>query len=269
MTDLCGGFGTMPWGVGAWAVGGDGIIEARLTALNAIDVTFSALPLASNPRAADDALNPSNWTMEAITPSDATVRLAQHVERIKAEIALRVFIDGPLDPDATYRLMLSNVVDVSCDNVVVEGLLGARPITEPQRQERRDIANPQLLKDAPVFDPPPLGTYQLTDTGDYAQDGGRPALRKRVFRRLTTTRNGFYHLVGYGFATQEKTVIRPDTLRVLQAEATSQISREPEVVRVRVQATQRQAEPKVVDLVIKIRDNIGDVEPFTVPIVVG
>ena len=269
---FCGGVGSMPLGSGPFGSGAIGIVEARASALNAVDVLFDvATPSAvGDPADFFNASNPNNWSLQVLQPFGAVVRLAQLVEALLDGLTLRVFWDGVLDPRAQYAIVLDERVgNVGCREADFFGLIGPRPLTEVQRQERLDIANPQLLKDAPVFDPPPLGTYQLTDTGDFAQDSGRASYRKRIFRRLTSPENGFFHLVGYGLQTDEKQLIRPDILRTLKSKAESQILREPETVAVRVSASQDPQDPKVVNLLVKARDNIGDIEPFTVPIVIG
>ena len=113
--------------------------------------------------------------------------------------------------------------------------------------EPYDIANPQLLRDAPRHDGDlvPLGRYQVNDRGDFALDDRLSGLRKRVLRRLTTPRGGFYHLPEYGLAQEVKGPIRPSVLRDLAADARSQVESEPGVVRASVAVQQLRAAPNI------------------------
>lgn len=265
---LGGGLGAFPLGAGPFGIGGNSILSARAVALNAVDVLFDVLPTAVDPAAVGDALNPRNWTVSVFEPFGATVRLTQLVERLKDGLTLRVFFDGVFDGGATYEIEVDPVTGVLTNTALFIGLFGPRPLNVAELEELFDVANPFLLKDA-TFNPPNLGTYQLTDGGDIGSDKGRTNLRKRIFRRLSVTPTGFFHLDNYGLETGEKGLIRPDDLRQLKSRAEAQVLQEPEVVGVRIEASVDPRSPNVVNLLVKARDNIGNLDPFSVPIVIG
>lgn len=266
-----GGFGATPFGSGAAL----SVASAVEEALNAILVTFSVPPLAFDPANVNDALFAGNWSIAPRDPYNARVRLAQWVERVD-ELTVRVLFDGPLDAPATYRITLSpNVVDLYgvplaalCAYADVQTFPPTRvpPEQAVPTEVRTDLNNPFLVKDATLADPPPLGTYQITGSGDYALERGRPYLRKRVLRRATTQMGEFFHLANYGFAEPLKSVIRPDLLRRMAAKATTQIRQEPDVESASVSARLANGTTNIVILDIKVRDRYGRVEELTVPV---
>lgn len=270
-----GGFGSMALGSGPFGSGsGAGLDEARQVARNAVDVTFLDFPKASDPATVDDALNPARWTLAAFDPSDSTIRLAQFVENTSNPKVVRVFFDGPLDAFAVYVITGSGISTVfgipilpPADRASFSTFDTFRVRADvPAEQQRTDLSNPQLVADATIIDPPPLGTYQIDDRGDYALERGRPYLRKRIFRRASSAIHSFFHLPGYGFAEPLKSGITPDVLRRLQARAQSQVLMEPDVVSVSVTVTQDAQAPGVAILRISAIDREGNVVSQNVPV---
>lgn len=271
----CGGFGSMGLGSGPFGAGsGGGIGIARQVARNAVDVTFFDVPQANDRATFDDALNPARWTLAAFDPSTSTIRLAQFVEPTSDPRTVRVLFDGQLDAFATYQIIVTGVLTATgipiigpCDTALFSTFDTFRIRADvPVEQQRADLNNPQLVADASIIDPPPLGTYQIDDRGDLALERGRAYLRKRIFRRTTTAINGFFHLPGYGFAEPLKSNVRSDMLRRLQARAQSQVLMEPDVVSVSVTATQDPQAPNVVNLRIRAVDREGNVVSQNVPV---
>lgn len=127
------------------------------------------------------------------------------------------------------------------------------PARPPTVDEPYDIANPQLVRDAGIVDPPPLGQYQISDIGDVALDNRLQGLRKRIMRRLQTFRSGFFHLPGYGLRQPIKGPVRPSELTNLAVDARIQVEREPEVIRANVSVTQLREAPNVVVLFVQAR----------------
>lgn len=125
---------------------------------------------------------------------------------------------------------------------------------------RTDFANPQTLPDAENFDPPPLGTFQINDRGDFAIERGTAYLRKRLLRRATSALGAFFHLPNYGFAEPIKGTITPDLLRRMQARAQSQVLQEPDVVRASVLVFRDTSAPNVVTIRITVTDREGTEE---------
>ena len=263
-------FGAGPFGTGSALE----IAFARAERVNAAFVTFTSPPAMSDPATYWDALNPANWTLTAYNPLTATVRLAQYIERVDAFTA-RVLFDGPLDSLAFYQIEAANLQSLygvsmldACAQFVFRALQIARPILTPDAglSLGTDVANPWGPSDDPNSK---LGTYQITNQGDLELDSGRIYLRKRVIRRVTTGLSGFFHLPDYGTGMPIKGLITPSQLRSVQARANTQIRQEPGVLACSVIAQQLESDPFVVVLTIRIRDNNGTSDTFTVPIPVG
>lgn len=260
----------MPAGTGSPGA----LLEARHARANAVDVTFAEPPRAFDPADARDVLNPANWTIAVREPADAIVRLPQFVERIDA-YTVRVYFDGELSPFAVYRITVSaratsaaGVPFLLCldADFAAFGVATIRTSGIPADLQRTDLMNPQITRDAQQNDPPPLGTFQISDRGDYALERGRAYLRKRILRRAVTGLGGFFHLPAYGFAEGQKTLITPDLLRRTQARAQSQIMREPDVVSVSVSVKADPDAASVVVLRIRAIDREGNVVDEQVPI---
>lgn len=262
-----GGFGASPWGSGY----GLAVESALQTARNAVDVSFIGNPQASDPATFTDALNPANWTVTARDPALATPRLVQFVEKVDDD-TLRVFVDGALDAFATYRIEASDLlvtaetglpIDPTCTFADFLTFGSFAILGKPRAlRERVDLANPQLDKDAPTSGAP-LGTLQITSTGDYANERGRSYLRKRVLRRFTTGLGQFFHLPGYGAAEDLKGNITPDVLRRIQTRGQAQILREPDVVQALVAVQRHPSDPAVVIVAISVIDRNGNVVEAT------
>jgi hypothetical protein len=120
-------------------------------------------------------------------------------------------------------------------------------------REPYDIANPFLVRDAGIHDPPPLGQYQINDRGDVALDDRIQGLRKRILRRLSTFRGGFFHLPEYGAARGIKDPFLVGTLTALAAEIRMQVQREPEVLRAQVSMEQSPNSPFVLIVTVRAR----------------
>lgn len=264
-------FGAGPFGSGSVL----SVASAEQEALNAILVTFSGLPLMSDPGSIFDARNPANWTVTPRSPFGALVRLVQWTEKADDD-TVRLLLDGPLSAPAVYRVTVSERVTDVYGVPVAPGCLFVELTTfAPTRvppefvaptEVPADLNNPFLVKDAALVDPPPLGTFQITPAGDYALERGVPYLRKRILRRATTMLGEFFHLPDYGFAQPLKGTIKPDLLRKLQALAQQQILREPDVASALVTARLAQGTTNIVVLDMKVTDRYGRTEELTVPV---
>ncbi len=265
----------MAVGAGPFGTGSNLEIDfARAERVNAVLVTFTTPPQMSDPATFWDALNPANWTLTAFDPSDAKVRLAQYVERVDA-LTARVLFDGPLDSLAQYTIRAENLESLygvsmltACAQAIFQALQIARPVLTPDSGKTlaTDIANPWGPEDDGGSN---LGTFQITNQGDYANDSGRVYLRKRVIRRVTTGLGGFFHLPDYGLGMPIKGTILPSMLRSIQTRARTQIMQEPDVIACNVTAQQSPDDPFVVILNIKIRDTNGTSDSMVLPVPVG
>lgn len=266
-----GGVGSSPFGSGFSLA----LVGAVEEALNAILVTFGSPPLMNDPASVYDARNPANWSVAAVEPYDATVRLVQWTERVDA-VTLRVFVDGPLDAPARYAIRASDRIVDAYGVSIVGPCSSAEFDTFPlfrvpstfsaAASTPADVNNPFLLKDAAGVRPTPLGTFQVTPEGDYALERGASYLRKRILRRATTMAGEFFHLPGYGFGLTLKGTIRPDVLRKAQAQAQAQILQEPDVASAVVSARFASGTTDIIVLDMKVTDRYGQTEELTVPV---
>ena len=266
----CGGaFGSVGVGSGAFGAGTVLAVEGvRETRLNALLVTFNVPPLALDRSSVFDALYADNWTLAALSPWGAVVRLAQACARVSA-LEVEVYLDGILAAPATYALTLNPRVrdalglpSSGCRSAVFSTFASERVPTVAERAtERSDIGNPQTLSDLKRRNP--LGTYQINDRGDYANESGRAYLRKRVFRRAMTSLGEFYHLPNYGFAETLKGTITPALLRRMQARAQAQLLREPDVASASVTVQALADAPGIVVVTMLVRDTTGGTDSMT------
>lgn len=262
-----GGLGSTPFGSGTTFA----LAAAVQVRLNAVDVTFTVPPLAVDPASIFDALFPANWTLTGIDPYTATARLAQYCERRDA-LTVRVFFDGPLTAPAIYALAVNPRVrdaygvPIAPCSALVFGTFAPERQPAPGVAEtlRSDVANPNTLQDAVKVDPPPLGTFQIDDRGDYANETGRAYLRKRVFRRAFTGLGEFFHLPSYGFSEPLKSKITPQLLRRMQARAQAQLLREPDVAAASVSVQALVDAPSIVVVSMRVRDVTGATDSLTV-----
>lgn len=261
-----GTFGTIPFGTQ-----GSGLTVATQTSLTSVRVDFFQVPapqILSSVRA-NDALRAANWTVEVLEPFGSFTPLAQTVTQV-GEKSVEVFTDVSLTPGTLYKIACTALNTLGQPLLCAEASFRTFARRVIEMGEFTDLANPYLLSDAPIVDPPPLGTNQITDRGDYALDSGRPYLRKRVFRRISTERGGFYHLPDYGLAEPLKGMSTPDAVRRYRKQAENQIKREPDVKRVRAVAVRgpsgESANKNILFVTLLVEDVRGVVTESTVPI---
>lgn len=260
------GFGAMPYGSGPFGTTSIdvpvGLSNVRQVALNAVELTFVSPPQVGDRTLLHDTLRPANWELAVVEPYGSAAPLPQWVEAVDA-LTVRVLFDANLTQGTVYQITGINLYDaagVPYAAVVGEfvSLTPQRSLTQPQTQSLYDIANPANE-----------GTFQLTVTGDYANDSQFSALKKRVIRRATTAPGGFFHLPEYGLARGEKSAVTPSTLTRLQAQALAQVQREPEVLAARVSVRQDPAAPNIVTLTFALRTRGGDRDPFSATLNLG
>lgn len=266
-----GAFGSMAFGSGAGAQ----VLEVVQESINAVLVTFSAPVKAFDVAALDDALYAPNYTLQATEPGQV-IRLSQWVEEVVPSLTMRVLFDGPLTAPAIYRMVVNPRIEdlggtplaPGCDGCLFDTVPPQRLTAQERTDQRTDYNNPQVTRDS-TQGPGPLGTYQITDTGDYALERNPAYLRKRVIRRATTVAGEFFHLPGYGFLEPIKGLIRADTLRRIQSRAIAQIRQEPDVVDVTVEASVSPTAPSMIMLKIRVADRYGRSQELTVPVQLG
>ena len=262
-----GAAGSMPFGS---AVLGSalGICGATPITANQIKVNIQGDIGIPNPCDPNDPTNKGTWQLIPLNPG-ICVRLIQKVEFIEPDCIIITF-DGPLCGGEPY-LIKSSIAQLGCDTAAFTGI-GVSPSAQESDVRSddgfiRDIANPQLPKDALMSGAfLALGTYEITDTGDLAQDGGVSSLRKRIFRRVSTTVDQFFHLPGYGTDLEVKTLLRPDRLVRLQEKLRVQILREPEVSAASVSISRVVGAPNTITVSIRAQTASGQPVDLAVPI---
>ena len=254
MARICtgGAFGSMPFGtgpLGSFMLGG--LFAAQVLSPTTVRVSTA---FQNNP----GMLNPTYWS---VSPIGLGVTVA--VIGV-TEVTTGVLWELTLDPGMTlgglgYLISFdAQAADVAmlagCTTVAIDTPPLPPVVPEPAltfADQPYDIANPQLVRDAGIVDPPPLGQYQVNDRGDFGLDNRLTGLRKRILRRISTERGGFFHLPDYGLAQPIKGPIRPSVLVSLAADARIQIEREPEVVRAQVSVVQLRGNPNVVVVAVR------------------
>jgi len=153
------------------------------------------------------------------------------------------------------------------------------PLIDPT-QHSRDIANPQdsgaLQGSSIAFTStngvaPVAGTFAVDEQGDYAFDAGIVGLKKRILRRLTTSKGRFAHAPSYGVGIPQlgKRLASASVLQEVLDEAEKQISEEPDVAAVRVRAIVSQSTPGLVRFRVLVRSISGASSSFDAPFTTG
>lgn len=266
-----GAFGLMPFGGGG--IVGLYVVSAQAASLNSVVVTFSEEPRAVDPVRSEDALNPSNWTLEVLSPSTAIVRLAQHVE-VTATL-VTVFFDGKLTPRARYRITASDTLENADDSeTIIADMRSADftslqfprpvPVQDSTAVSIVDIANPQMPRQAGPGRA--LGTFATTAAGTLELDSGLPNQVKRCVRRITTRRGSFLHLPDYGVNLPLKGLLRANDLRKFQQVLELELQQEPDTAAASVTCRIDPATPGVVYCLTKVRSRTGVEQQALVPI---
>jgi hypothetical protein len=233
-----------------------GVDSIEQESLNSARLTFDHGVRQFNPQGLTDALNPLNYTVTGAT--------LQSVGFGETDADVVLYFDQPIREGVTVTvtphadIVSSGDVPIPTDpspvSFIAFGELNAVEL-DPTFKNRVDIANPQLERDAMGGQ---LGTFNVTDSGDLANDSGRANLRKRVIRRVTTKKGSMVGNDGYGIDFPEKVLITANRLRQLQLDIEGQVILEPDVTGVRARLTER---PRgIVDLTLVVTDNIGAFE---------
>lgn len=261
---VIGGFGGAAWAFGYVSPLGllfeqPTVIGIEQLTLNSARVTYSEDMIEFDHNGIRDALNTALYT---VTGTPGLPRL--QVIMPGPGSAVDLFFDGPIAEGALVRVAIADVASDTLPPVPVipanvEFIAFGAEVNATLAAEgslrRVDIANPQTTQDAGTST---LGTIPITDTGDLANDSGRAGLRKRIYRRLSTVRNGFLHLKDFGLRPQDKSPITPTSLRQLQLDCEQQVLAEQGVVSVRVRVSE--IAPGVVSVRLTVEDDNGSFE---------
>jgi hypothetical protein len=245
-----GPFGAVPFG-SQW-LGGIVSVIALVSATGVQTIQVITAPLAPAV-----GLNPAAWVVARVGGAEVYSVVLVTAGVPFGQVWILTVAPPMLQTPAQYTLTLANGAPGDfCGSYTFDGpppppvvrLAGIERGREPY-----DIANPFLIRDAGIHDPPPLGQYQINDRGDVALDDRIQGLRKRILRRLSTFRGGFFHLPEYGAARSIKDPFQVGTLTALAAEIRTQIQREPEVLRAQVALEQSPDSPFVLIVTVNAR----------------
>lgn len=294
-----GAWGAGSWGSGSWGGG----VSSVLTVLgaiavreNVVRVIFSQPVYFSKILDPFDASNPTHFT---VTPVDGTTdQLSQPTRDVTVVAVERPDINSspPIetaDVGAHLDLILDRpmssypsaytVTCIGIKNAKLTSTIGSasfdfdgvyRDLSVPDLETAaplRDLASPQTLsalQEASPDDLTVIATYVVGEDGDYAFDQGATGRKKRIIRRVFTKKGGFVHLPNYGVSITSygKKLARLDTIGKLTTEARIQISREPDVAKVVVNADIRRATPDLLRLHIAIKPHSARSQKFTVSV---
>lgn len=286
------GWGSGGWGSSFWGLGSDPLSLLRVQPIreNVVRAEFSEAPLFNRILDAHDASNPQRWT---ITPIPGTVGSDELPTRVVKPVAIAVFggggsqidvtTDRPFSPfPARYILSVNNLIAASSGALLASGATslefdGLFKVVPPPRRDlsipSRDVANPQtfqaLLDPLPnTSDPNLLGTIIPDDRGDYAFDEGNTNLKKRVLRRILSSKNRFAHLPGYGvgLAAEVKKLATAAKRSAIAAEAEKQIALEPDVQSVSVKIVGDGRAPGLFRLRIRVKSRTNDEQEIDLPV---
>lgn len=284
-------FGTLPFGTSLSLTAPPSMVLLSVLAIreNVVRLVFDVPPKWTGTFGPNDASDPLHYTVSAVAGSSGrdgdptrpvTVVL---VEQVGDGSTLDLILDRPMSPEpGQYQLDISGLVpegggaEFSTSVQYLALFKRVIPLTVELMLNNRDLSNPQSRSG--IYDPLPvasgqqleplLGTYPIDSTGDIARDEGLPGYKKRVIRRLTTRKDRFAHLPGYGVGILDdvKQLARPGLRERKADEAEDQIKQEPETVSVRVAVVVDQQRPDIAYYRINAKATFGRVPTFDVPI---
>jgi hypothetical protein len=234
------GFGGFPLGVG----GPLSVVRALAVAGQVVRVVFSEEPLHRSAAGAMDALNPANYIFSVIggaatAPSPVGVNPAMvvgptyGVQGSAPERGFDVAVDRQLIVGIHYVVTVRDVAALSGSALGSPDSGDFFGVTRLE-ETRLPVRNQDLVDFAC---PPSLGHYVIDDTGDIAVGTPADGTVCRIFRRLTTKKDAFRWLRGYGVGIDLKGVASTASLSGMKNDGTSQVKLEPDVAAASVAVT--------------------------------
>lgn len=275
-----GQWGKAPWG-GAGGAGSTDLVVLNAVAVreNVVRVEFNVAPLLTGTLDPNDASDRHRWAVAPVPGGvgldGLQVRPVAPVQAARANVPngagrfIDVTVDRPFSAyPCRYRVAANNLVtpDGFTLNPCFTGadfyaVRAAHVSNNPEAVlPRRDVASPQSLN-AFLSIPDPalqaLGAFAVDATGDYATDSGIINLKKRIYRRLLTTKGAYAHLPDYGVGVPQygKRLATAAARQEMVAEAERQLRQEPDVAAVSVQLQQRR--PGLFALLVLVRTVAG------------
>lgn len=281
------------WGDGGW--GGDVelpdllLIGAAAIRENVVRLTFSDAVYFSRILDPNDGSSTARYRVDVVA---GTVGLDEFPVRPVRVVAVALgdlpnevdlTVDRPFSPwPCKYQVLVNDLVSAVGEPLSVcpmsRTFVAHQWLILPPQQDTavlsRDIANPSTEL-ATLDNPLPqagdeaiLGTVPLDQSGDYAFDEGITNLKKRILRRLIVAKGRFAHLPNYGIGLPGdlKQLMRPAVRAELESSATTQISQEPDIEKVRVQMLVNPNRPNLARFFVLVRTTKGLAFRFDVPI---
>lgn len=240
---------------GSIAAATNAIANVYATTTHTVRVVLEAPPLAQDPFATGDALNPETWGIVRNDPETLTIVLVNKVDTVTLDLITLEPIGSHLDTlEVSVNGLLSlggapfgDIASASCPGVV-------------QTLDPVDAVTSEVFRDRDLKNPPfdtgrvggRAGTIQIGSDGDYETEAGRPLLRKLVLRRLGTRRGAFRHLPNYGIGLVEKEPLPSGgDLRLIKKDIEIQVLSEPDVKNCRASLLLDRANVLVVQLFLQ------------------
>ena len=276
------GHGLTSWGGGPWGLGGADALElvsALAIRENVVRLTFNEAPIFTGILDPNDGSDSERYVITPVVgtmPDGSNPRAVTPiiVTRVRETMALGLIIDVTVDrPFSGYPgryLVAVNQLISSESGVLLDPLHSAllfdglvqvsTPKTLDVAVPIRDFANPQTL--SALLDPLPnptnvelLGSIPTGGDGDYAFDEGITSYKKRLFRRLTSAKNRFAHLPGYGLGpgAKLKQLGKQSVRAMFEADARQQVMEEPETIEASANLIADPAAPGLYRLRLRIK----------------
>lgn len=270
-----GGFNAVYAGPSAYAVavGANGFILARnsvplavlsasVVGTNAVQVTFSAPPLAISSVAAGDAFNPASWSITrtdtgaafdvmAIVQVSPTIFNVLIYERwAAASITHQISAAGMLDP---YGATIIAPTTATFQGVVSVSQVTQDAIAASNRYTLTDIANPPFPQKGTQLGG---GVRIIGAAGDFQNESGNTLLTKLILRRLSITTGAFFYMPDYGLGVRVKELVLTKDMVALKKKVEDQVAQEPEVEAVNA-SLMLDAVNEIIYISLQVRTNVG------------
>jgi hypothetical protein len=206
---------------------------------NTIRVYLSREPRHFSPLSEDDVLNRLNWTV-SVQSGPGTNPVVESVENAIPQpdfdvdyprawsVDLRV--DRRIRADTVYLTIASSVLESAAGQALLPfpDDRDDHPGDSTQRSTRRD---PLVSTSGGVdFNYDTFtGLFVLDSKRDLSVHSGEAYLKKRILRRLMSSRGGFFHLANYGVGLKVKEKFDTTTLMLLKNDIQAQILQEEDV----------------------------------------
>lgn len=229
--------------------------------MNEVIVVFDEEPLADDPAGFNSATNPKNWDIASVDPSipstaDPSILYIPEGEVVPTYTPgigeclqdeddpkqIRVIMQGPLEGGVRYDVVAQPALrGDGCRAFAGEDTWRVRAPRRGPGRRSRYIQEDRYRDWAMEFFPDPKdqlgGTWRHDADGDIAIHDGDESLKKRIVRRIMTSRGDYAHLPNYGVDLQIKRLARAGQVQALVNEVGEQVRQEPDVLQAGVTAT--------------------------------